>query len=472
MIKRTLKQVAKMAGGDLVQQEHAELMITGVSIDSRTVKPGNLFVPIVGEHFDGHEYALACAEAGAVATLWQRDHGDAPAGIPAIIVDDTLLGLQRLASVYRDQLSAHVIGITGSNGKTTTKDMVAAVLGSSYKVHKTEGNLNNHLGLPLTLLRMPEDTEYAVLEMGMSALGEIALLSRLAKPDLAVITNIGEAHLEQLGSREAIAAAKLEILAGLSEDGLLVYQGDEPLLEDRLQAIGSGEGAYGERLPARTIRFGAAPANDLYPTALMMEEEGTRFTVNGWPTEPLQIPMWGRHNVVNATAAIAIGREHNVPWERIREGLAGLKPTGMRAEITRTDDGITIVNEAYNASPTAMRAALQLLAELSGFKRKIAVIGDMLALGQEEVSFHAEIGRGLEPNEIDFVMTFGRLAASAGQEAGQNYPTGHVLMFQEKEPLIEELRRLAAPGDVILVKGSRGMKMEDIVDGFLSHRDV
>ena len=472
MIDKTVQEAAAMAGGVLAGAADPSVRIAGVSIDSRTVQPGNLFVPIPGERFDGHDFVLDSWRAGAKAVLWQADHGSPPEGLPAIVVKDTLAALQQLAAAYRRERSAQIIAVTGSNGKTTTKDMIAAVLSRSYKVHKTAGNYNNHLGLPLTLLQMPEDAEFAVLEMGMSGRGEIASLSNIARPDAAVITNIGEAHLMQLGSREAIAAAKLEILTGLREDGVLFYNGDEPLLERALQAIENGSYPEGLRMPAGLVRFGASPHNDVYPTAVLMDEDGTRFTVNGLPDEPMRIPLWGRHNVVNAAIAIAVARRFQVDWADIREGLANLKPTVMRAEIIRTPDGVTVLNETYNASPTAMRAALELLAELHGFRRKIAVIGDMLELGDQEEEFHSRIGRDIDPKDIDWVLTYGRLASFAGKEAGKRFPTGHVLMFQEKEAVVRELCRLASDGDVILVKGSRGMRMEDIVRGFLEARGV
>lgn len=212
-------------------------MITGVTTDSRQAAAGQLFVPLVGEQFDGHEYLEQAVQNGAVAALWKKgkEVPESLAHVPLLIVGDTLVALQRLATAYRSELFVRVVGITGSNGKTTTKDMAAAILGTSYKVHKTEGNFNNHIGLPLTVLQLEEDTEVAVLEMGMSGFGEIELLARIAQPDAAIITNIGDAHMLQLGSRAGIAKAKLEIATGLSEDGLLLYNGDEPLLEEELQ---------------------------------------------------------------------------------------------------------------------------------------------------------------------------------------------------------------------------------------------
>ncbi|MDQ7862821.1 UDP-N-acetylmuramoyl-tripeptide--D-alanyl-D-alanine ligase [Peribacillus frigoritolerans] len=235
MIKRTLKQVHEMAEGLNDISPFQSKGINGVTIDSRTVKEGCLFIPLKGEQVDGHQYVKQALAQGAVASFWQRDVPNPPDDLPIIIVENTEKALQQLARSYRQELNIKVIGITGSNGKTTTKDMTAALLATTYKVHKTNGNFNNHLGLPLTVLSMAEDTEAAVLEMGMSSRGEIEFLSKMAKPDVAIITNIGESHLLDLGSREEIANAKLEIVEGLAKDGTLIYHGDEPLLRNRIK---------------------------------------------------------------------------------------------------------------------------------------------------------------------------------------------------------------------------------------------
>lgn len=234
MIKRQLSAIKQMANNAELKEEFEKITIEGVTTDSRNVRKGNLFVPIIGEKFNGHDFVEKAFENGAHASLWSRSVPNPPQDKPLIIVDDTLAALQQIASHYLLEVNPKVVGITGSNGKTTTKDMIASVVGTRYRVHKTKGNFNNHIGLPLTILDMPEDTEVAVLEMGMNAKGEIELLSSIARPDIAVITNIGDAHLQDLGSREGIAEAKLEIIKGLKENGTLIYHGDEPLLKKRL----------------------------------------------------------------------------------------------------------------------------------------------------------------------------------------------------------------------------------------------
>ncbi len=232
MISRTLGQIAAMIKVENDVSSFQDKLIQGVCIDTRKIIKGNLFIPFKGERMDGHQFVEAALEQGAAAALWQKDVPNPPKNAPILIVEDTLEALQQLAKSYRDELPAKVIGITGSNGKTTTKDITAAIFSETYKVHKTEGNFNNHIGLPLTILSMEESTEIAILEMGMSGKGEISLLTKLSRPDVAIITNIGEAHLLDLGSREAIAEVKLEIIEGLSENGLLIYPGNEPLINE------------------------------------------------------------------------------------------------------------------------------------------------------------------------------------------------------------------------------------------------
>ncbi|WP_249862547.1 UDP-N-acetylmuramoyl-tripeptide--D-alanyl-D-alanine ligase [Paenibacillus konkukensis] len=459
MIKRTLEQIAAMAGGALTAGAES-LTVHGVSKDTRTLQEGNLYVPLIGESFDGHQFVKDAAAKGAVASLWQKDRHPRPADIPLIVVDDTLEALQRLAKAYRLELPVRIVGITGSNGKTTTKDMTASVLGSSFQVHKTLGNYNNHIGLPLTLLQLDENTEIAVLEMGMSGRGEIRFLSELAEPELVIITNIGEAHLLQLGSREEIARAKTEILAGLQEDGTLIYNGDEPLIEQVLPELAQG-GMKASRY--HRVRFGAKEDNDLYPIDVRMDQSGTHFGIRRFDGVSFYIPLLGFHNVVNALAAVAAGIHFGIPAVVIAEGLKQSVMTGMRIEMLKAPSGLTILNDAYNASPTSMNAALSLLQELQGYKRKAVVLGDMLELGEQEAEFHREIGRLLDPKRIDRVYVFGTLARHIAEEAARTYSPGHVVVFNDKSRLAQAVASFVGPEDVVLVKGSRGMKLEQVV---------
>ncbi|WP_028611227.1 UDP-N-acetylmuramoyl-tripeptide--D-alanyl-D-alanine ligase [Paenibacillus harenae] len=464
MIKRTIKQIAEMSGAKWNGSD-PELLISGVTTDSRQAGAGRLFVPLAGERFDGHDYLEQAVQNGAAAALWQkgREVPEGLADVPLLIVGDTLAALQRLASAYRSELVVRVVGITGSNGKTTTKDMTAAILGTTYRVRKTEGNLNNHIGLPLTVLGLDEETEVAVLEMGMSGFGEIELLTKIAQPDAAIITNVGDAHLLHLGSRAGIAKAKLEIAQGLSEDGLLLYNGDEPLLESELhRAV----------LPAGIVRrtFGLSERNEWSAADITIGPEASSFTTlyNGTPSGmgTVRIPVPGRHNVSNALAAIAVGRFFGVPAAKIVEGLGGMKLTGMRIQPVRAFNGAMILNDAYNANPTAVKAAVDLVEQLDGYRRKWIVLGDMLELGPEEQELHFDVGAYITPSKADAVFTYGPLSVHTAKGAGSRFPSSAseaVIHFDDKEKLAQRLRAELRPEDIVLIKGSRGMRMEQIV---------
>ncbi|WJE53037.1 UDP-N-acetylmuramoyl-tripeptide--D-alanyl-D-alanine ligase [Bacillus cereus] len=454
MIKRTLKQVEKMTNGTGLVEKYAEITVQGVSIDTRKIEKGNLYVPIQGDRFDGHSFVEKAIENGAVATLWKKDVQNPPTNIPVIFVEDTLKALQTLAKSYRDQLDVKVIGVTGSNGKTSTKDIVTSLLATKFKVQKTEGNFNNHIGLPLTILSLEKNTEMAVLEMGMSSLGEIEFLSKLARPNAAIITNIGEAHLMDLGSRDAIAEAKLEIVSGLQDGGVFVYNGDEPLLTNRVPNM---------NLAAETVTFGDARANDYYPTSVTLQATGTHFKMNQAELVTFSLPVLGKHNVYNTLASMAIAKYFGVTWEEMKQGLLTLKMTGMRMEIVKTDSGLTIINDAYNASPTAMEAAFHLMNGLDGFSKKIVVLGDMLELGDQEVQFHYEVGKLIDPARISYVFTYGKLGAQIAEGAKINFSNERVKAYDNKEELVKELQSVIDVKDVVLVKASRGMRLEEVI---------
>ncbi|MGD6994308.1 UDP-N-acetylmuramoyl-tripeptide--D-alanyl-D-alanine ligase [Sutcliffiella horikoshii] len=451
MIKRTLKQIQEMAQGQPISSEYSAIVVEGVSKDTREDMSGKLYIPIIGENFNGHAFVRdAIEKKGAVASFWQKDQPEPPTDLNLIVVDDTIEALQHLASSYRNQIGMKVVGITGSNGKTTTKDMVTSVLETTFRVHKTAGNYNNHIGLPLTILSMKEDTEVAVLEMGMSGRGEIELLSSIAKPDAAVITNIGESHMQDLGSREGIAEAKLEIAAGLKQDGKLIINGDEPLLTDRVGG------------KTNVIPFGLKANNDYQARDITLKGRGTHFIIE--ETEYF-IPVLGAHNVTNALAAIIVGELFGVSEENRKKGLEQLVITGMRNEVVETSGGWTVINDAYNASPTSMRAALDLLGSLDGYGKKIAVLGDMLELGDMEKTFHQEIGQYVKEKNVDYVFTFGALGMEIAKGAQEVLEPSRVKPFMNKQELTRELLPLLENGDVVMVKGSRGMKLEEVIEG-------
>ncbi|WP_255570134.1 UDP-N-acetylmuramoyl-tripeptide--D-alanyl-D-alanine ligase [Cohnella sp. CFH 77786] len=434
--------------------------LAGVSTDTRSLKPGQLFVPLSGERFDGHDYLDAAREAGAAASLWQRNRPVPPnPGLPLLLVDDTLVALQRLAQGYLETMNAKVAAVTGSNGKTTTKDLVSAVLATRLRVHKTEGNFNNEIGLPLTILRANPDTEAFVLEMGMSGFGEISLLTRLARPDLAVITNIGESHLLQLGSRRNIARAKLEIAEGLKPGGLLIVNGDEPLLAEELARMPLPPGVS-------VFTYGEGESCDYAASDVRVSAERTGFSVrtrSGGEPESYEIPVPGKHNALNALAAVAAGKAFGLTRGEIAEGLRAARLTGMRVERSNAANGAVILNDAYNASPTSVRAAIGLMSGLSGYRNKRLVLGDMLELGPDEAAYHAEIGRAVTPDAADYVYVYGPLSVHIAEEARGAYPPGAVRHFSDKRELMDTLVRETEPADLVLVKGSRGMKLEEIV---------
>jgi UDP-N-acetylmuramoyl-tripeptide--D-alanyl-D-alanine ligase len=453
MIKRTLKQVSDMIPVKNEITSFAAIEITGVSIDSRKIEHGNLFIPFKGENSDGHKYVEESLKKGASAALWQSDVPNPPVHLPILIVDDCLEALQELAREYRKQLPVKVVGITGSNGKTTTKDMTASLLSTTYKVQKTEGNYNNHIGLPLTVLGLDEDTEIAVLEMGMSGRGEIEFLTKLASPDAVVITNIGESHLLDLGSREGIAEAKLEILQGLKDDGLAVLHGDEPLLMERINK-------YKGNINVQT--FGRSDSNDFFPTEIVQLPQGNRFKINK-SSESFELPVLGTHNILNALAAMMIAHCFEVPFTKMNEGLTSVKLTNMRMELVEGFHGEKIINDAYNASPTSMMAAIELVSHLKGYEKIILVLGDMLELGPQEEQYHQQIGVGLNPDKIDLVFTFGKLAEHIAEGARSTLGKDRVFAYVDKNVLINELEQHVNDRTLILVKASRGMKLEEIV---------
>jgi UDP-N-acetylmuramoyl-tripeptide--D-alanyl-D-alanine ligase len=431
------------------------ISIHGVSIDSRTVKEGNLFVPIVRID-DGHNYVLKAFENGAVAALWQEDHDPILEGLPLIIVNDTLKALQNLAQAYREQLSCKVIGITGSNGKTTVKDMTTSILSTQYKVHKTHGNLNGMYGLPLTLLEVEEDTEVVVLEMGMSNAGEIKNLSEIAKPDYGVITMIGVSHLSSLGSREGIALAKLEILEGLNPNGAIIINGDEPLLTEALPEM---------QLPETlsVIRFGDSHHNNYFPRTIRQNSNGLTFTMNGYKNE-FFVPLLGSHNIFNALASIALAKCMRMKEQDIQSGLAHLVITGMRMERINSPRGFLIINDSWNASPVSMKAAIETVANLEGYHHKVLVLGDMMELGDKELEFHEEIANSINPSHIHSVYTIGNLSKTIVDTLRNKEFAGEVKHFTSKEELVSACSRILSKKDVILVKGSRSLKLEEICE--------
>ena len=451
MISFSVEELVQATNGRLTRSGDKS-SITGISTDSRTTRPGDLFIPLIGENFDGHEYIEAAFKNGAVASLTQNESFYFP-GKTMIVVNNTLTALQNLAAFYRNSFDIPFVGITGSVGKTSTKEMVACALAERYNVLKNEGNLNNEIGVPLTIFRLEQEHEAAVVEMGMSAFGEIRALTNIVRPMVGIITNIGISHIEKLGSRQNILKAKLELLEGLQPDGLLILNGDDAMLS----------GAK-DLLNCRTVSYGLEEGVDYQAYNIQSRGEyGIDFSVMIEEMEYLiQLPSPGVHNVYNALAAIAAGIELCVPMNYLQTGISHFSPGKMRLNIVKAN-GLTVINDVYNASPQSMKAALDVLGEMAS-PRKIAVLGDMLELGDWSARAHVETGIQAARNEPDYIITVGNEATniiSGAVNAGFNQ--NRTAQFKSNIEALEYIKKLVQTGDAILVKGSRGMKMEEIV---------
>lgn len=449
-MKKTINDIAAWLG---VPQTFEDTVVTGISINTRTLVPGDLFIPFRGEQANGHKYVAQAFEQGAAAALWQKDEPNPPQHVPLIFVDDSEEALQQMARAYRAEHQATFIAVTGSNGKTSTKDLIAGTLAPYYKVQKTEGNYNNQLGLPLTLLALDDDTQFAVLEMGMDGFHQIELLTKLAEPHYAVITNIGEAHMEALGSREGIAKAKFEIVQGLQADGVFFYDGDEPLLRPLVAA---------ENINA--VSFGLEETNDLYAAAITEQEQGSQFTVHGLLNDDFFISVLGRHQVKNTLVAILIAQQVGLTNEQIRAALKGVELTNMRMQLVKGNDDILFINDAYNAAPTSVRAALDFVEHASMRSDKWVVLGDMLELGALERDYHENIADDLNLEAIQHVCLYGpRMEALYNRIKNQ---ADVVWSADDYAPIINKIAREASADSLVLLKGSRGMALENVLQAF------
>ena len=438
----------------------------GVSINSRTLKPGELFFCIQGDRFDGHEFlndAIEKKAAGVVVSDHEKlDESLAQqAGIFAVAVPDTLHALQELASYHRDQFSIHVIGVTGTNGKSTTKEMIASVMKMRYSTLKTEGNLNNHIGLPLTLLELKPSHEAAVIEMGMSAAGEIKRLADIAKPQIGVITNISQAHMIQLKTLKDIQAAKGELFQSLNENSTAIVNADDPLVYE-----------LAEQLRAGVITFGIDNEADVRATDIRpSEDSGYDFTLNVLDKAvAVHLPFLGRFNIYNALAAAAVGHALDISPAQIKTGLGAKHKLSQRGEAVRYGD-IDVINDTYNANPQSMREAMQILKERTTDGRKFLIIGDMLELGEGEQSAHQQLGNEATEYGFDFLVTVGELAGLAGSSAVESGMTkDQVHCFDRHRMAAEFLKTVVQPGDCLLFKGSRGSHMETVLEVLIQQK--
>jgi UDP-N-acetylmuramoyl-tripeptide--D-alanyl-D-alanine ligase len=446
----SLELVLSATGGHLAHRGAEDF--SAVVIDGRNLPKGALFFAIAGENHDGHDFvgqAVAGGADGVVVRKGRKIEGTASATV--VEVDDTVQALGKLARAHRDRMSdLRVVAITGSNGKTTTKEMTAAILAAQVgpdAVLKTEGNLNNHLGVPLTLLRLTPKHHYAVVEMGMSGLGEIEYLAKMARPDVAVVVSVAPVHLEQLGSIENIARAKAEIWQGKPTG---VAPVDEPLLKPHW--------------PKKVVTFGRKGA-DVAVEDVHAGPQGVSFTLQlGERMTNVQMPLVGAHNALDAAAAAAAARALDVGEGPIFDGLSSVKPAKHRSQLVPAKDRI-ILDDCYNASPLSMRAALDTLVSVSQFK-KIAVLGDMLELGPRSAALHAEVGV-YAGDRADEVIAFGPMAAHLAEAAAAKLGAEHVLHTQDPADAAERVMQVSGPGDVILVKASRGMRLERVIERLL-----
>lgn len=427
--------------------------VSRISIDSRQDNSGALFVAIPGERFDGHDFIEQACKNGAALVMAQEGK-PVPDNIPAVFVNDTVKALGALASAYRDLFKIRVVAVTGSVGKTSTKEMIASILSARYKVHKTKGNFNNEIGLPLSVLELDRDHDVAVFEMGMRGFGEISYLSRIVKPDIAVITNIGITHIERLGTRQNILKAKLEILDGMKGSGTVILNGDDELLSG-LKGL----------LPQRTVFYGINEDNDITAFNLCIKgEAGVSFEVQS-PQGDIEyfIPAPGIHNVHNALAGIAVARTLGMNESEIREGMAAFTGEKLRLSIEEKD-GIKFINDSYNAAPSSMKAALYVLNDIGKGRRKWAVLGDMLELGAYSEDAHREIGRLVSTLGIDYLVAVGKDARwyIKGIEENQDNKTTAIL-FDSIDDAKQYIQTLMQKDDVILFKGSRMMKLDVLV---------
>ncbi|QQK08559.1 UDP-N-acetylmuramoyl-tripeptide--D-alanyl-D-alanine ligase [Miniphocaeibacter halophilus] len=451
MIEKNLIDIANMCSGKIYNVAHNEIPIKGISTDSRTVERGNLFIPLVGDNFDGHEYALSAIEKGASAILWEKKRFLPDNNIPVVLVDDTYKAMIELAKNYRLSLDCKVIAITGSNGKTTTKDILSSILKEKFKVQKTQKNFNNEIGLPKTILALDEDAEVAVLELGTEDFGEISFLTDICKPDIALITNIGDSHLLKLKTRENIARAKLEILEGLKADGIFFYNGDDVTLKEVVKEF---------ILPERTFTYGLNQDNDYVIEPLSYDGSGVTFSLED---HLYTVPLLGNHQVYNGGISIIISEFFGLDYSTIAKGLKDINLTGMRNELIHLP-GFDILNDSYKSNPQSLDSCLDIVYTLKNYDRKIAVIGDMLDLGKNEVVIHEKIGEEINPDKIDFLFVVGDLAYNIFKKAKDNFPEDHAFHFDSRDELIKTLTKYIIPNTLVMVKASRGMRLEYIVE--------
>ena len=445
----TLEEIAAACGGKYVGDERLKhTAITSVERDSRQIKNGSLFLAIKGERADGHDFINRCYNDGAVCAICEREPENAVK--PYILVKSTLEAVKKIAAEYRKKFDIPIIGVSGSAGKTSTKEMIYAVLSQKYNTHKTQGNLNNELGVPLTLLSMPEDAQAAVIEMGISNFGEMTRLSAMVRPTICVLTVIGCCHLENLGDRDGVLKAKTEMFKNAAENAEYILNGDD----DKLRSVQRANGR-------KPIFYGFADYNDYYAENIQNNGEGgINCTLCFGKTRlDVAIPAIGNYMVSNALAAAAVGRLLKLSDEQLKNGIASYKTVGSRANVVNTEK-IRIIDDCYNSNPTSVKASIDALLNFAG--RRVALLGDMKELGSDELKLHYETGEYAKAKGVDLVIAVGPLSKELAKGAGG-------LWFEDIESAEKALLNLIQKGDTVLVKASHSMQFEKLA-GFLAEK--
>ena len=451
MLELNLQEIVKATKGALLKEADVK-EIKAVSTDTRKIEEGTMFIALKGENFNGNNYVLEAFNKGAKIAIVDEvkcDLNELKEDMALIKVQNTGRALMDLAKFYREKLGLKVVGITGSAGKTSTKDLVAAVLSDKYKVFKTKGNFNNEIGLPLMILELDSTYDVAILEMGMRGLGQIKELAEIASPDLGIITNIGISHIEILKTRENILKAKMEIATFFDKNNTLVVCGND----DFLGALPEAE--------YKIVKTGVGENFKIGAKNIALEELSSKFTVyDGEKEEEFSLDMPGEHNISNLMLGIAIAKELGVSFEEMKRGLKNIEATSMRLELIKKD-GFSILNDCYNSSPVAVKSAIDVMKNIEG-KRRIAVLGTMRELGHKSEEAHEEIGKYAKENGIEKVLCFGDFSENIKEGYGEG-----CTVYENKEELIKDLLNIICEGDIILVKASRSLKFEEITKALL-----
>lgn len=446
----SLQEIAQLSHAKLVGCNTASAAVTKMNTDTRTLRPGDVYVPLIGENLDGHRFIEQAFEKGAVASFIDTQH-EKQEGKCYLEVEDTTVAYQTLAKNYCKALDLTIIGITGSNGKTTTKDIMYSVMKQKLRTNKTKGNLNNHIGVPKTLLELEEDTQVAVVEMGMDHPGEIDSYVQMAPPHFALITNVGFSHLAYLKTKENVAKAKLEITNRMTEDDVFLYNYDDPVLRKEVLS---------RNLRPKIITFGQEKEADYRLQLIHSDAKGSVFRIN---EEEYSINLLGSYQMYNAAGAIIIAKIMGFTKEEIQRGLHVQDATAMRQEMIHCD-GFDILNDCYNANPQSMAKAFETMRLLAGYRRKIAILGDMLELGEEEEDLHRTLGESINPLEVDYVLLYGNLAKKIEEGAKKHFPENRIFHFDSKPDLVDKAKYLITKNTLVLVKASRGLRLEEVIE--------